>query len=72
MEIFGYDETTYDGTNNAFWRRVHPGDLEMVREAQRVAHETGSYYDVQHRIVRPDGVVRWIRERAQVEHAEDG
>ena len=72
MEIFGYDETTYDGTNNAFWRRVHPGDLEMVREAQRVAHETGSYYDVQHRIVRPDGVVRWIRERAQAEHAEDG
>ena len=72
MEIFGYDETTYDGTNEAFWRRIHPDDLEMVREAQRLAHETGSYYDVQHRIVRPDGVVRWVRERARVEHTDDG
>ena len=72
MEIFGYDETTYDGTNEAFWRRIHPDDLQMVREAQRLAHETGSYYDVQHRIVRPDGVVRWVRERARVEHTDDG
>jgi PAS domain S-box-containing protein len=72
MEIFGYDLDTYDGTNDAFWRRVHSDDLAMVREAQRVAGEDGSFYDLEHRIVRPDGEVRWIHERGQVEYAGDG
>lgn len=73
MEIFGYDETTYDGTNDAFWRRVHPDDVEMVRTAQAVAHRhDGSHYDVRHRIVRLDGEVRWIRERAKVERDSEG
>ena len=65
MEIFGYDQRTFDGTNEAFWRRVHPADVDMVRRAQAAAHEIeGGVYDVRHRIVRSDGEVRWIRERA--------
>jgi PAS domain S-box-containing protein len=73
MEIFGEDETTYDGTNEAFWRRVHPDDVERVREAQRAVHRSpGTRYDIRHRIIRPDGEVRWIRERAIVEQGTDG
>jgi PAS domain S-box-containing protein len=73
MEIFGYDETTYDGTNEAFWRRVHPDDVEMVRRHQQaIFRGEVEHYDVRHRIVRPDGVVRWIRERAQVERDAAG
>jgi PAS domain S-box-containing protein len=42
---------------------VHPEDREQVRAA--VAHRQSSgEYDVEYRIVRPDGQVRWIRDRA--------
>jgi PAS domain S-box-containing protein len=67
MEIFGYTPETYDGTNEAFWKRVHPDDIEYVRKAQAEAHLTGAPYDIKHRIIRPDGEVRWIHERAAVE-----
>jgi PAS domain S-box-containing protein len=73
MEIFGYDETTYDGTNEGFWRRVHPDDCELVRKAQEDCHSGEKpNYDVRHRIIRPDGEMRWIRELAVTERDADG
>jgi len=71
-KIFGYGKGEHDGSNGAFWRRVHPDDIELVRAAQREIALGGGSYDVSHRIVRPDGEVRWIRERAEVELGADG
>ena len=72
LKIFGYTPETYEGTNDSFWRRVHPDDLDRVRKAQAEAHDFGSIYDITHRIVRPDGEVRWIHERAAVERDAAG
>jgi PAS domain S-box-containing protein len=72
LKIFGYTPETYDGTNDSFWRRVHPDDLDRVRKAQADAHDFGSTYDISHRVVRPDGEVRWIHERAAVERDAAG
>ena len=72
LAIFGLDENTHAGRNDAFWQRIHPDDLELVRAEQSKAIESGRFYDQTHRIVRPDGEVRWIRERAQIERAADG
>ncbi|HVD02238.1 MAG TPA: PAS domain-containing protein [Candidatus Dormibacteraeota bacterium] len=71
LAIFGYDEATHAGTNESFWTRVHPDDLQMVHAAQDRALAEDEFYDIVHRIIRPDGAVRWIRERAQVERAAD-
>ena len=72
MRIFGCDGATFDGTADAFWRRVHPEDIETVRAAQEAADKKGTTYDMRHRIVRPDGEVRWVRERARVERDAEG
>ncbi len=72
LRIFGYTEQTFEGTTDAFWRRVHPDDVEKVRSAQDAAHLAGTTYDMRHRIVRPDGEVRWIHERARVERDPAG
>ena len=72
LRIFGYDETTFDGTTEAFWRRVHPEDVDKVRAAQDAADRAGTTYDMRHRIVRPDGKVRWVHERARAEHDSEG
>ena len=72
LAIFGLTEEEHGGRNEAFWERVHPDDLELVRSTQQRALDEGGFYDLVHRIIRPDGVERWIRERAQVERAADG
>ena len=51
---------------------VHPEDLEAVKEANRAALAGDKSYDIEHRIVRPDGSVRWVHEQADiVRDAED-
>jgi PAS domain S-box-containing protein len=42
---------------------IHPEDREQVFRAALSEQETGTY-DKEFRIVRPDGAVRWIRDRA--------
>jgi len=72
FEIFGIRREDFAGTEDAFYELIHPDDLDWFL-AQR-AHwlETGGEFDVEHRIVRPDGEVRWVREQAQIIAGEDG
>jgi PAS domain S-box-containing protein len=42
---------------------VHPEDRERVREAALTRQIAGTY-DIDYRIVRPDGIVRWVHDRA--------
>jgi len=42
---------------------IHPGDREWVMAAAQSKQVVGTY-DEEYRITRPDGTVRWIRDRA--------
>jgi two-component system cell cycle sensor histidine kinase/response regulator CckA len=42
---------------------IHPDDRERVRRAALTQQADGGY-DLQYRVVRPDGSVRWIHDRA--------
>src|ERR1019366_509231 len=42
---------------------VHPEDREAVERRARTEQASGEY-NVEYRIIRPDGAVRWIRDRA--------
>jgi PAS domain S-box-containing protein len=42
---------------------IHEEDRERVRNASRELQVTGDY-DLEYRIVRPDGTVRWVHDRA--------
>ena len=64
--IFGIESESFDGRVETFFERVHPEDRESVRAASSKAFEGGEPYNIDHRIVRPDGSVRWVHERADV------
>lgn len=64
--IFGVEQGAFDGRVETFFSMVHPGDLEAVRRAGRVALAGHAPYNVDHRIVRPNGAVRWVHEEAQI------
>ncbi|MEO5919393.1 MAG: EAL domain-containing protein, partial [Candidatus Limnocylindrales bacterium] len=64
--IYGLEPGSFSGSIESFTAIVHPDDIELVRAADRAALEDGVPYDVTHRIVRPDGVVRIVHERGEV------
>ncbi|MDX1608738.1 MAG: EAL domain-containing protein [Halofilum sp. (in: g-proteobacteria)] len=72
FEIFGIRREDFAGTEEAFFELVHPDDREWLREERADWLERGGVLDAEHRIVRPDGEIRWVRERARVFAGADG
>jgi two-component system, LuxR family, sensor kinase FixL len=57
---------------NRFRSRLHPEDRESVLQAVEKSLRTGAEYESEYRAVLPDGQVRWIAGRGQVEFNGDG
>jgi len=70
--IFGVEPGQFEATYEAFLSFVHPDDRERVRDAVDAALDGTAPYDLEHRVVRPDGTVRTVRERAEVVRDDDG
>ncbi len=71
LRIFGWPQdlpVDYDG----FMRCVHGEDVELLRAAQAAAMAGQAPLDIEYRIVRPDGTVRWLYERGEVTFDADG
>ncbi|MBP0048040.1 EAL domain-containing protein [Marinobacterium sp. AK62] len=47
------------------WERVHPDDLERLKDTYSNALESASPYDIEHRLLMPDGRVKFIHVRAE-------
>src|SRR3546814_9796888 len=50
----------------------HPDDIDAVRSARADAIHSDTSYSVDYRIVRPDGDIRYLRERGEVARDGDG
>ncbi len=70
-EAFGYGAGD-PVTAAALGRAVHPDDRARVAAALEHSVATGAEYDIQYRVIRPDGNVGWIEMRAQVVRTPDG
>ena len=55
---------------HAWVETLHPADRERVVAA--MAERGDAHYQIEYRIVRPDGSVRWILERGFPVHDENG
>lgn len=68
--IFGVSEGPKD---YPAWRALlHPDDAPRVEAHVRESLQTGAYGEIDHRILRADGAVRWIHARASVELDAEG
>jgi two-component system cell cycle sensor histidine kinase/response regulator CckA len=64
FRIFGVDPSSFTGKAEDFLARVHPDDAARITAASDAARSGGRPYNVEHRIIRPDGEVRWVHEEA--------
>ena len=64
-EMFGFGPGEFDGTVRAFGARLHPDDRERVAEAVQVAIDRCEEFEVELRVLDPDGTTRWVEARGR-------
>ena len=63
--IFGYQPGEFEPTYERFTAAIHPDDVERIKRSEKDAAEKGEKHSIDHRIVLPDGQVRWVHEEAE-------
>lgn len=70
--LYGLDVEPAAGSFEEWVELVHPDDRERVlHEVERAVAEEGTY-ELEHRVVRPDGEVRWLARRGAAYHDGGG
>jgi len=69
--IFGLTRDQWGATHDAFMQAVHPDDRARVQQAVEAAL-AGAPYDLEHRVLRPDGSERTVHEQGTVDFDADG
>ncbi len=67
--IFGYHGDSLDWNFNKFLAHVHPSDRASVEAAFKRAAESDTDWEVECRIFRTDGAMRWIWVQGSVSHS---
>ncbi|NOZ45330.1 MAG: PAS domain S-box protein [Chlorobi bacterium] len=72
IEMYGF-EPEIDYVEPEFVTKVvHPDDLEIVQKSLELAIKGKKTYDIEHRIVKPNGDVIWVHAQAEMEYDEKG
>lgn len=71
-ELFGRPPGEFSGTYEGFIGYIHPEDQDFVKRAVTRTIEGGKEFEIEHRIVRPDGQTRWIITRGRISCDENG
>ena len=72
FRIYGLEPQSQEVTFEVYLERVHPDDREFARETVERAREDAQPFLFDHRIVLPDGGVRWTQSRGRVVTDHEG
>jgi two-component system cell cycle sensor histidine kinase/response regulator CckA len=70
--IFGHEPRAFEVTTERFFAQVPPADHPAISEAIARAFAGNGDYHIEHRVVRPDGAVRIVEDRAVIERDASG
>ncbi len=63
-DIFGVSPDSFSPGRTSFYQQVHSEDRTLVRQSEALA-EVGGEHNVMHRIILPDGTLRWVHQVAK-------
>ena len=72
QNMFGIPSDTYVGAREDLYRYVHPEDHELVAKAVEDARQNRKPYAAEFRVVRADGLLRWIAGTGQFYYGSHG
>ncbi|MEH2204668.1 MAG: EAL domain-containing protein [Nostoc sp.] len=72
FRIFGLNPAESAPTQAAFLQMLHPGDRSMLQRHLLGAIANGTPFNLEYRIIRPDGSLRYLESRAEVAYDTQG
>jgi PAS domain S-box-containing protein len=72
FRIFGVSSDEFSPTYEAVLERIHPDDADKAAAAVQSAIKEGRAYDLESRVLRPDGTVRRVHAKGEVLSDEAG
>jgi PAS domain S-box-containing protein len=66
FRICGYEPGSFEPDADAGFEIIHPDDRERAAQHVNRAIETGEPYDIEKRIIQPDGTVRWVHSIGEI------
>lgn len=70
--IFEIDQTIFGSSYEAFLNLIHPEDRDAVNRAYNNSVETREFYEISHRLLMPDGRIKWVEERCKTFYDDQG
>ncbi|MCC6817619.1 MAG: PAS domain-containing protein [Bacteroidia bacterium] len=72
FSLFGVDKHQFVCTYDNLLSIIHPNDRELVHKAYQDSVSQHSAYNVDHRVITPEGKIRYINERCETFYDEKG
>ena len=72
FELFEVDRASFEASYEAFLQFVHPDDRDAVDRAYRQSVRDGVPYETVHRLLMPDGRLKWVRELGRTDYDAEG
>lgn len=72
FKIYGHEPGAFNASYAKFMELVHPDDRERIQAVHQQAYATGEPYEMEERIIRPDGSVRTLWSNGAVILDDDG
>lgn len=72
FRIFEIDPKQFSATYDAFINTIHPEDRMKVTAAYENSLLNRSAYEITHRLLMPDGRVKWVNERCDTFYDDNG
>jgi PAS domain S-box-containing protein len=70
--MLGFVPGTMPSGREAFLQLVHPDDREIPLQHWQRCIQTAEFADIEYRIIRPDGTIRWLASRGHAVLGENG
>lgn len=70
--LFGHAPGAFEPTYERFMQAVHPSDRANIEREVTRTLESHAPYDIEHRILLPDGGLRYVHERGVIASGADG
>jgi PAS domain S-box-containing protein len=70
--IMGYEPGAFEADNEAWYRGIHPDDVQRVRDGVALAVKAGRDFFRQYRVIARDGSVRWVESQGQCQRDKAG
>ena len=66
FRICGFEAQSFTPTSEKGFEVIHPDDRERAAEVIQESISSGKPYDIQKRIVRPNGEIRWVHSEGNI------